>query len=656
MKHLFSFALLLVPTLLTAQELTPIPIDFFAQVRSLSSLKVNDKGDIFYLQRTAEVDSDRYVTDLYQLKPSGESIALTHDGKQSRFWVVGNDLVKGSDLDSILTAAQPAVENPLKAASVAWIDQQHFFFTSSIQIRHQEEDKRYIVLDEESFRFNGRGITDGKRTPLFYYKEGHISQLTDSTSNVQSLVLSHDGQQLAFTYTQYEVHPPRGNQIHLLQVSTFATRPLTASLEDSRYAQLAWIDHETLFFTRQVVKPVDENPNPQANPSFWKLNVNSLQATEIYDGDLYELGVSLLTDIKTGNPAEVFFTPTGLQYISTSIDYTPLLQLDPRTGKAIELTPADYSLDAIVPYTRSKKENGYLAIATQGTGGQEIWFFDNKTRRLTQLSHINEEVWRDKYVAAPEPISYINRNGVQITGYVLRPLGFDATRRYPTILDIHGGPKDSYGKGFFHEMQYWASLGYVVIFTNPTGGSGYGSDFARLKGQFGDIDYADIMQFVDTAVARCNYIDPDRLGVTGGSYGGLMTNWVIGHTNRFKAAASQRSISNWLSFFTLSDIGERYGESYTGTTPWLNAEELWDQSPVAYADQVTTPTLFIHSEEDYRCPLPEGLQMYSALQQHDVPSRIIIFKNENHELSRNGKPQNRIRRLVEITNWFAKYL
>lgn len=205
-------------------------------------------------------------------------------------------------------------------------------------------------------------------------------------------------------------------------------------------------------------------------------------------------------------------------------------------------------------------------------------------------------------------------------------------------------------------MQYWANKGYAVIYTNPTGSNGRGNEFARLKGAFGDIDYDDLMRFVDTTIVKTNFIDKRRIGVTGGSYGGVMTNWIIGHTDRFRAAASQRSISSWISFTMLSDIGYSFGYAYTGGNPWNNYENLWKQSPLAYANRVKTPTLFIHSEEDYRCPLPEGIQMYSALRHFNVPARIVIFKGENHELSRSGKPQNRVKRLQEITQWFEQYL
>ena len=151
-------------------------------------------------------------------------------------------------------------------------------------------------------------------------------------------------------------------------------------------------------------------------------------------------------------------------------------------------------------------------------------------------------------------------------------------------------------------------------------------------------------------------IDKARIGVTGGSYGGYMTNWIIGHTDRFKCAASQRSISNWISKFGTTDIGYYFNADQNQATPWINHDKLWWHSPLKYADKAKTPTLFIHSEEDYRCWLAEGLQMFTALKYHGVEARLCMFRGENHELSRSGKPKHRIRRLTEITNWFEKYL
>ena len=157
-------------------------------------------------------------------------------------------------------------------------------------------------------------------------------------------------------------------------------------------------------------------------------------------------------------------------------------------------------------------------------------------------------------------------------------------------------------------------------------------------------------------VAKYEDVDADRLGILGGSYGGFMTNWVIGHTDRFKAANAQRSISNWTSFHGVSDIGFYFSSDQTGTTPWTDMDALWNQSPLKYAMNATTPTLFIHSDKDLRCPLDQGIQMYAALKENGVDSKLVIFKEENHDLSRSGRPKSRVKRLEEIVNWFERYL
>ena len=205
-------------------------------------------------------------------------------------------------------------------------------------------------------------------------------------------------------------------------------------------------------------------------------------------------------------------------------------------------------------------------------------------------------------------------------------------------------------------MQVWASEGYFVMFTNIRGSDGRGDAFADIRGKYGEDDFVNLMDFVDEVLKQYPAIDETRLCETGGSYGGFMTNWIIGHTDRFCACASQRSISNWLSFTYLSDIGFYFGTDQNGTDDMIkDYQKLWEHSPLKYADNVKTPTLFIHSDQDYRCPMPEGMQMMQALAERGVDTRLVLFHGENHELSRSGKPSHRIRRLSEITGWFRKY-
>ena len=240
-------------------------------------------------------------------------------------------------------------------------------------------------------------------------------------------------------------------------------------------------------------------------------------------------------------------------------------------------------------------------------------------------------------------------------GWVLKPINYDPAKKYPAVLDIHGGPKMAYGPVFYHEMQVWASLGYFVFYCNPIGSDGRGNDFVDMRGKYGTVDYDSLMAFVDAVLAKYPQIDQGRVGVTGGSYGGYMTNWIITHTDRFCCAASQRSISNWLSFYGYSDLGYNFNVDQLAANPFTNPKEMWDRSPMKYAAKAHTPTLFLHSDEDYRCPLGEGLQLYTALVDLGVPARMCIFHGENHELSRSGRPASRLRRLQEIDRWLALY-
>jgi dipeptidyl aminopeptidase/acylaminoacyl peptidase len=276
--------------------------------------------------------------------------------------------------------------------------------------------------------------------------------------------------------------------------------------------------------------------------------------------------------------------------------------------------------------------------------GQEL--YDGRGR---QLSRFNERALRDSYVAKPEILN-VQREGYEVHGFVLRPKDYVPGKKYPVILDVHGGPKTVYGPVFYHEMQYWAGRGYFVIFCNPTGSDGRGA-FMDIRGKYGTIDYEDLMAFTDAALEAWPDMNAEELFETGGSYGGFMTNWIIGHTDRFRACASQRSISNWLSF-GVSDIGAEFVPDQNAADAWSDPEKLWFHSPLKYADRVKTPTLFIHAFEDYRCPIDQGYQMFAALIEHGVESRLVCFRGENHELSRSGKPSHRLKRLREITEWF----
>lgn len=277
----------------------------------------------------------------------------------------------------------------------------------------------------------------------------------------------------------------------------------------------------------------------------------------------------------------------------------------------------------------------------------------SEPKRLTKANPFLDEI----SLSEPEELTITAEDGWEIQGWLLKPYGFEEGKKYPFVLEVHGGPHAMYGQTFFHEMQLLAAKGYVVLYTNPRGSHGYGQKFVdAVRGDYGGSDYTDLMSAVDYALENFSFIDEDRLGVTGGSYGGFMTNWIVGHTNRFKAAVTQRSISNWLSFYGVSDIGYFFTKWELGYDLLEDPKKLWEFSPLKYAENVETPLLIVHGELDYRCPVEQGEQLFIALKHLRKDVKFVRFPGANHELSRSGNPDMRMERLNHIVGWFEKHL
>ena len=329
------------------------------------------------------------------------------------------------------------------------------------------------------------------------------------------------------------------------------------------------------------------------------------------------------------------------------------------------ITPDKYSIDYVGHLGRKALCLG-LVMRDYGVYEHPTFFVvdENGEENLGRYDRrVNSEVVTDCFSGSVtgqrmvgETLYFLNTDGVDIDGFVMKPVGYEPGKRYPGILHIHGGPKMVFGPGFHHEMQLWVASGFFVCYCNPRGSCGKGNAFADLQGKYGEVDFRDLMEFTDEVLRRYPEIDADRMGVAGGSYGGFMTNWVIGHTDRFRCAVSQRSIANYVGDYLLSDIGYYYVPDQQLGTIWEHPERLWKASPLTYADRVKTPTLFIHADKDYRCTLANGLEMFAALKLHGVESKLCMFYGENHGLSREGKPSNRISRLSEILHWMEEHL
>jgi len=255
-----------------------------------------------------------------------------------------------------------------------------------------------------------------------------------------------------------------------------------------------------------------------------------------------------------------------------------------------------------------------------------------------------------------EPIeTWVKNKHGKVQAWMLKPPGGNAARKYPAILQIHGGPQAQYGYCFMHELQWLAAQGFVVCFSNPHGSAGYGRKFrGRIHSNWGDVDYDDCMA-VTQWMSRKKFVDSRRMGVTGGSYGGYMTNWIIAHNNRFKAAVTQRSVVNLDSMFGTSDYGWDLADAFGGV-PWKNAAHFRDRSPLTHAPKIKTPLLIIHSDQDLRCPIEQAEQLFTTLKFLKRDVELVRFEGESHGLSRGGRPQNRAERLRRIVGWFDRYL
>lgn len=273
-----------------------------------------------------------------------------------------------------------------------------------------------------------------------------------------------------------------------------------------------------------------------------------------------------------------------------------------------------------------------------------------------QCTDCNRAWKADVALVQPERWRY-ERAGVQLDCWVMRPYGATPGTRYPALLNIHGGPHTQYGHNFFDEFQVYAGAGYAVIYTNPRGSQGYGEAFTRaVHGDWGGGDYADVMAGLETALQHCDFIDPARVGIMGGSYGGFLTSWAVGHTQRFRAACSERAVNNLHSLFGTSDIGAGFLAAQSGFLPWENMAWYLEHSPLTYAAQITTPLLILHAENDLRCLMDQAEQLFAALKTLRKDVMFVRFPDGDHDLSRNGKPRHRLERYRVILEWFATYL
>jgi dipeptidyl aminopeptidase/acylaminoacyl peptidase len=358
---------------------------------------------------------------------------------------------------------------------------------------------------------------------------------------------------------------------------------------------------------------------------------------------------SVINDMRSGHGTHVCWSAEGdrIYFPAAGSGVTTLQSVDlegnvrEEAGGRRRIYDFDVASGVTVFCASEPANPGELYMLTQGAEA-----------RLTDLNP-----WlRDRYVAEPQQEYFTAPDGWRLEGWVLKPPDHDPNRLYPTVMEIHGGPHAQYGWSFFHELQVLAGMGYVVFYMNPRGSDGYGERFRReVVRDWGGKDYLDLMSSLDQLVERTGYIDTNRLGVGGGSYGGYMTNWIIGQTSRFSAAVAMRSISNLVSEYAQHDI-VLWGALQLGPPPWPDLDELWRRSPIRYVQNVRTPLLLTAGELDLRCAMSQSEEMFGAMRLLGKTVELVRFPEESHDLSRNGRPDRRVERLRRIAGWYQRFL
>lgn len=326
------------------------------------------------------------------------------------------------------------------------------------------------------------------------------------------------------------------------------------------------------------------------------------------------------------------------------------------TGEIRSLTQPDHVVTA---FTLDGAGQVAVALVREALNPGDLHVLDLEvppSARLRRLTGVNDELLADVALSPPQRFTFQSGEAT-VDGWVVPPVDHAPGRRYPTILYHGGGPGGMRGPNFMFEFQLYASAGYAVVYCNTRGCQGYGESFCTaILGEWGGWDYEDNINGILAACERFDFIDPNRLGTAGGSYGGYQVNWIIGHTHLFRAAVSDRSVSNRYSSYGTSDIGHLREFEFGGGPPWETTAAYLTQTPLQFIGNARTPTLVIHSARDLRCPIEQGEQLYMALKRVGVPTELVRFPNESHGLSRGGRPWHRVFRLDKYLEWFGRWL
>lgn len=509
-----------------------------------------------------------------------------------------------------------------------------------------KEGEDYYIYEELPFWFNGKGIRSRKRSALYVFDEEQrtLTRITPKYMDTVSFDVSSDGTKVAYCGPVYDSIMPRTCGLCLYDSKSGENRQLVAEdLYDVNH--ICFMGNGRIFYTGSTYERVGRHPR------YYVFDLETGETRQLPCCDS-SIGNIVGSDAKFGGGKSMVYCEKSdtLYLLQTLWGQCRLMAMDSEGC----ITQVSREAGAVTGIDGDSSR--IVMTAMRGQHLAEVYTLCPEDGREEKLTGLNDEYLKKHNVSVPERICYSSKNGYEMEGFVIKPADYEPGKKYPAVLEIHGGPKTASGDIFFHEYQCLASDGYFVIYCNPRGSDGRGEAFADITEVFGKDDFEDLLEFTDQALSRCPDIDGGRVGICGGSYGGFMCNWMVGHTDRYAAAVSQRSISNYLTKCLYTDIGYYANRLQMGAYPWEDFSKVWSMSPLSGAVNARTPLLLLQSDEDYRCWMGDAVQMFSAVKRQGTDARLVLFHGENHELSRSGKPANRMTRMKELEQWFEKYL
>jgi dipeptidyl aminopeptidase/acylaminoacyl peptidase len=535
-----------------------------------------------------------------------------------------------------------------------------------------EHESDIRVITRAVYRQDNEGYIDPKHaTHIWTVAAPHSAeekvkprQITTGRFDEDNATWSRDGSQIYFTSSRIDEPYYELPRTDLYSVAAAGGKPVKITTIDLNTqfgpgggALSLSPDGKQVAFVAATNQPI----NSYTQPDLWVLDLSpnakprNLTAEFDFDIDGFVIGDSAAP--RAGGLNKPIWTADGkgLIAVHSKEGKRNLALFDGATGNVSDLTSGNQT---VLSFRATPDASKLVYVISTPTRINDLFVLDRATSGASpkQVTNVNDELFSKLNLTEPEEIWHDSFDGKRVQAWLQKPPGFDARKKYPLILNIHGGPHIAYGYIFDHEFQWMAAKGYVVLYPNPRGSTSYGQEFGNvIQYRYPGDDYKDLMAGVDETIKR-GYIDDKKLGVTGGSGGGLLTNWVVGQTGRFAAAVSQRDISDWENWWYTGDF-TLFQPNWFRAPPFEAPDEYQARSPISYISNVKTPMMFILGETDYRTPPGAGgEQMFRALKFRKIPTVMVRFPNESHELSRSGQPWHRVERLQHIVGWFDHWL